>query len=196
MIRITSTFVGFLAVATAGVIFAKGSAQSRDTAAGVAAFDRFVAVLQAPRCMNCHPRGDRPHQSDDRHVHLMNVQRGADGYGMAVMRCPACHQSHNADMAGVQSGVPGAPGWHLAPRSMAWEGLSKAELCRMLLDRHRNGGRSVDDLVTHMTTDKLVLWAWSPGAGRSLPPLTAEEFKSAVEAWAKAGAPCPRGSRT
>jgi len=190
MIRIRWIFIAAFVVAAVGLVAETCLAQSRDTAAGLAAYDRFVAVLQAPRCLNCHPRGDRPHQGDDRHIHLMNVQRGADGYGMAVMRCPACHQQHNADMARV----PGAPGWHLAPRSMAWEGLSKAGLCRMLLDRRRNGGRSVGDLVIHMTTDKLVLWAWSPGANRSLPPLTADEFKSALETWAKAGAPCPRGS--
>lgn len=192
MIRMIGIFVAALFIATIALVGEKSIAQSRDTAAGLAAYDRFVAVLQAPRCLNCHPRGDRPHQGDDRHTHLMNVQRGADGYGMAVMRCPACHQPHNNDMAGV----PGAPGWHLAPRSMAWEGLSKAELCRVLLDRRRNGGRSVDALVTHMTIDKLVLWAWSPGTGRSLPPLTADEFKSALETWAKGGAPCPRGRRT
>jgi len=119
------------------------------------------------------------------------VQRGADDRGMAVMRCTMCHQQHNNDLAGV----PGAPGWHLPPRSMGWQGLDKGELCRTLLDRRKNGGRSVEALVTHMTTDHLVLWAWSPGAGRSLPPLTADEFKRALETWAKAGAPCP-GTKT
>jgi hypothetical protein len=190
--RITFLLSFSLFVAGAVAIAEKALAQSSDRAAGLAAYDRIASVLQGPRCLNCHPRGDRPHQGDDRHVHLMNVQRGADGYGMAVMRCAACHQQHNNDMAGV----PGAPGWHLAPRSMAWEGLSKAELCRMLLDRQKNGGRSVDDLVTHMKTDHLVLWGFSPDAGRMLPPLSRDEFVSALEIWAKAGAPCPRGSRT
>ena len=105
------------------------------------------------------------------------------------MGCAACQQQHNNDLAGV----PGAPGWHLAPRSMGWAGLSVAELCRTLLDPAKNGGRGVGALVTHMTTDKLVLWAWRPGAGRSPPPLSLEDLKSALEVWAKAGAPCPNG---
>jgi hypothetical protein len=194
MLRSMSYFTAFVfSVVAVGTIAERSPAQSRDAAAGLAAYDRFVSVLQSPRCLNCHPRGDRPRQGDDRYIHLMNVQRGVDGGGMAVMRCAACHQQHNNDMAGV----PGAPNWHLAPRAMAWERLTKGQLCRTLLDRHKNGGRSVDDLVKHMTGDKLVLWAWSPGAGRSPPPLSLEEFKSALETWAKDGAPCPASeSRT
>jgi hypothetical protein len=93
------------------------------TADALAAYDRIASVLQSPRCLNCHPRSDRPAQGDDRHIHRMNVQRGADGNGMPVMRCSACHQEHNNDMAGI----PGAPHWHLAPATMGWVGLSKAE---------------------------------------------------------------------
>ena len=44
-----------------------------------------------------------------------------------------------------------APGWHLAPASMGWVGLSEGDLCRTLLDRRKNGGRSVADLVNDMT---------------------------------------------
>jgi hypothetical protein len=118
----------------------------------------------------------------------MNVQRGIDGNGMPAMRCSTCHQEHNSDMAGV----PGAPHWHLAPASMGWAGLSKAALCRTLLDRAKNGGRSVADLIAHMTGDKLVRWAWDAGARRSAPPLTVDELKTALDAWAIAGAPCPK----
>jgi hypothetical protein len=160
---------------------------SAPTADALAAYDRIAAVLQSPRCLNCHPRSDRPTQGDDRHIHRMNVQRGADGNGMPVMRCSTCHQEHNNDMAGI----PGAPHWHLAPATMGWVGLGKAELCRTLLDRTKNGGRSVADLVAHITGDKLVQWAWEPGARRSPPPLTRTELKIALDAWAQAGAPCP-----
>lgn len=155
---------------------------------GVAAFERIATVLQNPRCLNCHPRGDRPTQGDDRSVHLMNVQRGPQGKGLPAMLCTTCHQEHNNDLAGV----PGAPHWHLAPRSMGWTGLSVAELCRTILDPAKNGGRSVADLVAHMTTDKLVLWAWQPGRGRSPPPLSLEDLKIALDLWAMAGAPCPK----
>lgn len=187
MFRAKWFFIALIFIVTAGIVAGRSAAQSDDMAAGLAAFDRVVMVLQAPRCLNCHPRSDRPRQSDDRHIHLMNVQRGGDGRGAAAMRCSTCHQQHNNDAAGI----PGAPNWHLAPRPMGWQGLSKGALCRTLLDRRKNGGRSVDDLIKHMTTDKLVLWAWSPGPGRALPPLAADEFKSALEAWAQAGAPCP-----
>ena len=188
MLRLTLYLVALIALAAmASATADKTSAQSRDAAAGLAAFDRIASVLQGPRCLNCHPRGDRPRQGDDRHVHLMNVQRGTDDKGMAVMRCTMCHQQHNNDLAGI----PGAPGRRLPPSSMGWQGLDKGQLCRTLVDRRETGGRSPDDLVKHMTTHHLVLWAWSPGSGRTLPALSMDEFKSALEAWAKAGAPCP-----
>jgi hypothetical protein len=185
--RVTYLVALCLIVAAAGSITEKTRAQSSDRAAGLAAYARIASVLMSPRCMNCHPRGERPRQGDDRHVHLQNVQRGPDDRGMAVMRCTQCHQQHNNDMAGV----PGAPNWHVAPRSMAWEGLTAGEICRRVLDKQRNGGRSIADLVEHFKTDELVLWGFSPGVGRARPPLTRDEFEKAVEVWAKAGAPCP-----
>ena len=154
---------------------------------GLQAYDRIASVLQSPRCINCHPSNNRPAQGDDRHVHLFNVQRGDQDKGVPAMRCSTCHQAHNNDMAGV----PGALHWQLAPASMGWVGLSKAELCLTLLDRRKNGNRSVADLVTHMTNDTLVLWAWNPGRGRTPPPLSFEAFKLALDQWAKAGATCP-----
>lgn len=81
----------------------------------------------------------RPKQGDDRHVHLMNVQRGGENMGVPAIRCATCHRTHNNDMAGI----PGAPDWHLAPASMGWDGLSKSELCRTLLDPTKNGGRAL-----------------------------------------------------
>jgi len=154
---------------------------------GIAAFDRIATVLEGPRCMNCHPRGDRPSQGDDRHIHLMNVQRGANDRGLPAMGCATCHQEHNNDWAGV----PGAPHWRLAPKSMGWSGLSRGELCRTLLDPTKNGGRDAAALIAHMTTDKLVSWAWHPGTGRTPPQLSMDELKLLLAEWAKAGTPCP-----
>jgi len=151
-------------------------------------FERVATVLESPRCMNCHPRSDRPTQGDDRHVHLINVQRGPAGRGLPAMRCSSCHQQHNNDRAGV----PGAPHWRLAPKSMGWTGLSRGELCRTLLDRRKNGGRSPAALMAHMTGDELVLWAWHPGAARTPPPISTDDFRRALEAWVNAGAPCPQ----
>jgi hypothetical protein len=154
---------------------------------GVDAFDRIATVLQGPRCLNCHPVGDRPKQGDDRHVHLLNVQRGSDDAGLPVLRCAGCHQVRNNDFAGV----PGAPHWRLAPASMGWDGLSKGDLCRTLLDPAKNGGRSVAALVQHMATDALVLWAWTPGRGRTPPAISHDDFTTVLNRWAQAGAPCP-----
>jgi hypothetical protein len=39
--------------------------------------------------------------------------------------------------------------------------------------------------------DKLVLWAWNPGEGRSPVPMPHEEFAAKVKQWQAAGAPCP-----
>ncbi len=161
--------------------------QAPSTRDGLAAFERIATVLQSPRCRNCHPAGDRPTQGDDGHIHRINVQRGAGNAGMPAMHCATCHQGHNND----QAGIPGAPGWHLAPASMGWANRNRAQLCRGLLDREKNGGRSVADLVAHMTGDKLVLWAWQPGPGRKPPPLSLDELERALDTWSAAGTPCP-----
>jgi hypothetical protein len=106
------------------------------------------------------------------------------------MTCNTCHQQSNQE----SSGVPGAPHWQLAPLSMAWEGLSDAELCRALLDQSKNGGRTVADLVHHMTEDALVKWGWEPGGQRTRPPIAHEEFLTLVRTWAERGATCPDAS--
>jgi hypothetical protein len=42
-----------------------------------------------------------------------------------------------------------------------------------------------------MKSDPLVLWAWSPGNGRTTPPLSHDQLVQALEAWVSAGMPCP-----
>src|ERR1043165_1545777 len=122
-------------------------------------FTTLVPVLRHPRCMNCHSKGDYPRQGDDMHPHTMNVRRGSSGLGVTSQKCGACHQDHN--LAG-QNLPPGAPNWHLPPASMPmiWEGLSDAQLCQSLKDPKQNRGRTLDQLVEHLTADKLVLWGW------------------------------------
>ena len=104
------------------------------------------------------------------------------------MTCSTCHQAIN----NTASGVPGAPNWHLAPLSMAWEGLSVSKLCRTLKDTSKNGGRSMPTLMEHLTGDPLVQWAWSPGANGRPPPIGQNEFHELVRVWAASGALCPR----
>ena len=48
-------------------------------------------VIMSPRCMNCHPPGDQPHQGDDRHVHQPAALRGEANNGVPGLPCAACH---------------------------------------------------------------------------------------------------------
>ncbi len=178
-----ATYLRVVSHMLAAVVLAPSAEAGEDLFAPVA------SVLQSPRCLNCHPRGDRPHQGDDAHIHRPAVVRGSENLGAPGMSCSACHGTAN----NLASGVPGAPHWHLAPRSMGWEGLSRQLLCKTLTDRTKNGNRGVEDLVTHMTSDPLVQWAWTPGGTRQLPPLGQTQFHAAVRAWAAAGARCPGG---
>jgi hypothetical protein len=73
---------------------------------------------------------------------------------------------------------------------MAWQGLSTGELCRALKDPARNGGRSLPQLIDHFETERLVLWAWNPGPGRTLPPLSHDRFVETVKQWIATGAAC------
>jgi cytochrome c5 len=159
-----------------------------DTAARSAAiFTELGKVLTHPRCVNCHPAGDRPRQGDMARLHQPPVERGADGHGLPAMRCSICHQQANFDAAGV----PGNPIWQLAPREMAWEGKTLAEICAQIKDPARNGNRSVDALIEHIGEDNLVGWAWAPGYGRQPAPGTQKQAGALVEAWVKTGAECP-----
>jgi hypothetical protein len=159
-----------------------------DSAARSAAiFTELGKVLTHPRCLNCHPAGDRPRQGDMARLHQPPVERGADGFGLPAMRCPICHLQANFDPAGV----PGNPIWHLAPREMGWEGKTLREICVQIKDPARNGNRSLDALIEHIGEDHLVGWAWSPGYGRQPAPGTQKQAGALVEAWVKTGAVCP-----
>src|SRR5678809_654995 len=68
---------------------------NKDSTESVEAFMQVYKVLMSPRCMNCHPAGDRPLQGEDSHVHIMNVQRGKDGKGLYALKCSNCHQPTN-----------------------------------------------------------------------------------------------------
>jgi hypothetical protein len=171
-----------------GLASPESFASIADTAARSAAiFTELGKVLTHPRCVNCHPAGDRPRQGDMARLHQPPVERGADGHGLPAMRCSICHQQANFDAAGV----PGNPLWQLAPREMAWEGKTLAEICAQIKDPARNGNRSVDALIEHIGEDHLVGWAWAPGYGRQPAPGTQKQAGALVEAWVKTGAECP-----
>jgi hypothetical protein len=153
----------------------------------VAIFNEAGKVIQHPRCVNCHPAGNRPLQGEDGHPHQPLVVRGADNFGAIGMRCTTCHGPANFD----PGGVPGDPKWHLAPIEMAWVGKSLGEICTQIKDKERNGGMSMEELIHHMAEDELVGWGWNPGAGRQPVPGTQKEFGALIKAWVDNGAACP-----
>lgn len=155
-------------------------------------YDKMMDVLTHQRCMNCHPNDNVPKQGDDSHPHNFGVAGGENDHGFQATKCVTCHQSEN----NTYSGAPGAPHWGLAPASMAWEGLSRAEIAESILNIETNGGKNHEALVKHMTEDALVLWAWKPGVNvdgnqRELPPVSEAEFKVAVKQWFAKGALIP-----
>ena len=156
-------------------------------ARSIALFQEAGKVLQHPRCVNCHPAGDTPRQTDQRRPHQPLVVRGADGHGAPTLACNTCHGPANFDPAHV----PGHPEWHLAPLAMAWEGRSLGQICEQIKDRARNGDRDMAALLHHLGEDTLVGWAWTPGFGRTPAPGTQARFGEIMRAWADAGAACP-----
>ena len=192
------TLVGATVLSVVDMANARPSATKPKATDGEAAWDSVYSVLTSPRCINCHTATNYPQQGDDRHRHFANVIRGPEGKGVAGLNCASCHQEQNSDA----TGVPGAHGWHLAPLSMRWQDvsdrkLSSSAVCRALTDRVKNHGLDGPGLVRHHQDEPLVLWAWSPGrrpdgTGRSLPPLTHEQFANATRHWVNAGTPCPK----
>ncbi len=163
------------------------SQEQADREASLQAFEKIAEVLRSPRCLNCHPSDDVPRVGDDSHKHLFGVVRGDADHNGPVQKCATCHQKEN----NTYTKIPGAPHWGLAPIGMGWQGLTDAQLGMILLDQEKNGGRSPEDLVKHMSEDALVKWAWDPGEGRTVPPIPFEEFKQILQTWLSNGAHVP-----
>jgi mono/diheme cytochrome c family protein len=184
--------LGMLAIAL-GTSGAAQEVKDKLPAESLAAWDKIVAVLQHPRCLNCHQK-ETPLQGDSRRVHIPPVKRGAGpagGRGVGTMKCANCHNSiGNNEMAGV----PGAPEWQLAPESMNWQGVSSRELCEQLRDEKKNGGFSPEKLIEH-THHALVVWGWKPGAGRKPIPIEHDAFVGLMTVWVAHGRECPGGEK-
>lgn len=192
--RLRSTLATALGVA---MLLAPGAACRRggkkvSAQEGVAAFETVKAVLQHPRCQNCHIPGDAPLQADDGRVHALNVRRGPYGNGAPGLPCSTCHRDANPPASYGPHLPPGAPGWKLPPprRKMVFLGLSSGDLCRRLKDPKQNGGKNLEALVRHVSEDPLVLWGWNPGAGRKPVAVAHAKFVAKFKQWAAAGAPC------
>jgi hypothetical protein len=150
-----------------------------------AIFAEAAKVLTHPRCLNCHPAGDRPTQANDLHPHEPFTRRD--------LPCVTCHTDRNFTLherASYQS-IPGHPRWMMAPIEMAWQGKSIGEICLQLKDRDRNGGRDLALLHEHLAHDELVAWGWQPGAGREPAPGSQALLGELIQAWIDTGAHCP-----
>ena len=195
-LRNAATIAALLALAVLALATVKAAPRSStaspkpDAAASREAFLQVYKVFVSPRCQNCHPSGDAPLQGDDSHPHLQNVKRGKDGHGVYGMRCDTCHQS--ANLAGDHM-PPGNPKWALPPpeHKMVFVGRTPAQLCRQLKDPKQNGGRSLQQLFEHVSSDDLVGWGWDPGDGRTLPPLNRADTSAQMKVWIDGGAACP-----
>ena len=150
-------------------------------------FTPIQQVLQSPRCMNCHPSGDAPLQTDLSLAHKQNIKRVFTTLGGS---CVTCHQE--TAMPGDHM-PPGAPHWNMPPAAtpMVFQGKTGAQLCADLKDPAKNGNRTLADLEQHVTNDPLVLWGFNPGPGRTVPPLTHAAFIARVQEWIAQGGPCP-----
>lgn len=163
-----------------------------EAARSAALFTEAGKVIQHPRCLNCHPAGDRPSQGMDMHPHNPPIVRGAADFGPPGLPCVTCHSSRNMPLATASiKSVPGNPAWKLAPLDMAWKGRPLGEICRQIKDPARNGGRDLEKIYHHMAEDDLVGWGWAPGAGREPAPGTQKQFGELIRAWIDSGAVCP-----
>lgn len=162
---------------------------ARSIVAARAAWDDVYSVLTHPRCMNCHPAGDAPLQTDEGTPHKWGVDRAAIAAGL---ECTQCHKDGNSD-GPPDFSPPGAPNWHFpsAETPMVFEGRSPAALCAQLHDREATGGRDLDGLLEHVNNESLVLWAWDPGGDRTTPPLSHDAFLEAFAVWVQGGGACP-----
>jgi hypothetical protein len=120
----------------------------------------------------------------------MNISRKSAAAGL---HCSTCHRPRNAEAVGVAGGPPGAPHWGLPPAAtpMVFQGHTPASLCRQLRDPKQNGKRSLADLLEHVRSDPLVLWAWKPGGERTVPPLSHDKFVAAFARWVAGRGACP-----
>ena len=156
-----------------------------DSTTSAKAFLEVYKVLMSPRCMNCHPSGDRPLQGDDNHIHTMNVKRGKDGKGLYALKCSNCHQPENAE---ANHAPPGNPKWQLPPADMkmVFQGKSAHELALQIMNYNKNGHKNKAQLIEH-ARDTLVKAGWTMGEGRNPPPLEYKEFVSVWDTWINNG---------
>lgn len=152
---------------------------------GLAAFDDIYAAATHPRCMNCHPDGDRPLHTDESIPHDFGITRHSPFLGV---HCSTCHAA--ISVGDGQAPLPPADTiWSLAPAQMVFENRTPRELCEQLKDPEINGGRGHVASTRHIEVDHLLQTSWH--MGRTPPPISHEELVQRFETWGRAGGPCP-----
>ena len=68
---------------------------------------------------------------------------------------------------------------------MVFQGNTAAQLAKQLMNPKTNGNKNRQQLIEHADG--------TPGEGRTLPPLSHEEFKKAWITWIEKGAYAPKG---
>lgn len=164
-----------------------------DKVKGVEVWGNIYQVLSHPRCANCHVADDRPRWSGKSYgktrLHGMNVQATETRMGMPGQQmCSTCHAETNSDLP---HGPPGVKEWKLAPVEMVWWEKSSKELCAIVKDPTKTGGRDIKSFADHIGHDPLVAWGWKPGVGREPAPFSADETVAMLEQWLALGLPCP-----
>jgi cytochrome c5 len=168
-------------------------ASSPDPAKAKAAFNEAARVFFSARCANCHPASDTPTQGDSMTPHTMGVTRGEEGKGVYGQKCTTCHQNEN--LAGEHMPPGTSKDWHMPPadQKMVFQGLTPRQLCANFKDPSKNGGhKTLAAAMEHVQKkDPLVIWAWDPGNGRTVPPMTFDAFSAKVQEWVDNGGACP-----
>lgn len=165
---------------------------------GLEHWEKVYEVFSHPRCTNCHvPEDSRPRwagpsfdlNEGEWRYHGMNVSGGETRDGRDSIPCSACHATINSVLP---HGPPGAPRWSLAPVEMSFFEKSSFELCAQIKDPARNGGRTLDEVASHIAHDPLIRWGWFPGPGREPAPYSLEDTIATFKNWMEAGAHCPQ----
>ena len=142
-----------------------------------ALFTELGKVLQHPRCVNCHPLGDRPRQGNAGRLHQPPVERGADGFGLPAMRCPICHQRANL------------PACRATPNGTShrarWAGKARHSARSARSSRIPNAMAAGAWMTSCIT---LAATRWSAGHGhRALAESRLQEHKSGPAPWPEPG---------
>jgi hypothetical protein len=100
-----------------------------------------------------------------------------------ILGVAACLVPATALAQAARTLEPPSAFWHLAPRSMAWQGRSLGQICEQIKDPARNRGRSLPQIVEHVSHGTPVAWGWAPGAGREPAPGSQAVLGELIRAW-------------